>query len=219
MEQQGLINEMGRRSYGFGRWAAPYWFIGPEPGQSREENDDLSRRAEAWSYLGKLDLMDCRKFHEQIDELTLHRSRPRLQPTWRPLMLLLMNFLGEPSEPADLRNYQRDKWGSLIGDTCVIELSGLSANSFKVERDRKLFREERIGVIRAKMLEYKPKFAVMYGKGAKHDWELITDRPFPSENVLRVGATIVAFMPHPTSHGTSNKEWIELGKRLRLLGG
>jgi hypothetical protein len=132
-------------------------------------------------------------------------------------MLLLMTFLGERAETDDLRNYQRDKWGALDGDTCVIELSGLSANSFKVERDRKSFREERIGVIRAKVFEYKPKFAVMYGKGNKHDWEAITGCPFPSENVLRVGSTIVAFMPHPTSPGSTNKEWIELGKRLQLL--
>jgi hypothetical protein len=217
MEHEGEIREMGRRSFGFGRWTAPYWFLGPEPGQSREEHNDLTRRAEAWRYLGELDLMDCRKFHEQIKRDELSRERPRLQQTWRPLMLLLMTFLGAPSEPNDLRNYQRDRWGALDGDTCVIELSGLSANSFKVERDRKLFREERIGVIRAKMFEYKPKFAVMYGKGNKHDWEAITERPFPSENVLRVGSTIVAFMPHPTSHGSTNKEWIEIGERLRIL--
>jgi hypothetical protein len=24
------MNEMARRSYGHGRWGAPYWFLGPE---------------------------------------------------------------------------------------------------------------------------------------------------------------------------------------------
>jgi len=217
LEQEDSIREMGRRSFGFGCWGAPYWFIGPEQGQSREEYDDLTLRAQAWRSLGGLELVDCREFHKRIDERRLHREKPRLQQTWRPLMLLLMNFLGEPSEPDDLRNYQRDKWGSLTGDTCVIELSGLPANSLKVERDRESFRSERIAVIREKIRDHKPKFVLMYGKGAKSYWEEIAESALSSENILKIGPTIVAFTPHPTSHGSSNTYWMELGQRLRRL--
>jgi hypothetical protein len=132
-------------------------------------------------------------------------------------MLLLMTFLGEPPEPKpnDLRNYQRDKWGALNGETCVIELSGLAANSFKVDRDRKCFREERIEVIHERMVEHKPKFVVMYGKSDKPHWEAITGCCFPSENILKLGPTIAAFATHPTSRGSTNGYWIELGLRLQ----
>jgi hypothetical protein len=75
MEHEDHTREMGRRSYGFGRWTAPYWFIGPEPGQSREEHDDLTSRAEAWRSLGGCELMDCREFHKRIGETRLHREK------------------------------------------------------------------------------------------------------------------------------------------------
>src|SRR5450631_3929638 len=121
--------EMARRCYGYGRWAAPYWFIGPEQGQDRDENDDLNRRIEVWRGLGGEELSDCRAFHAKLGNDKWHREIPRLQSTWRPLMLLLMTFLEKPTDNPSLRNYQRDSWGSLEGETCVIELSGLAANS------------------------------------------------------------------------------------------
>jgi hypothetical protein len=37
--------EMARECYGYGRWAAPYWFIGPEQGQG---HDDLRKRYHVW---------------------------------------------------------------------------------------------------------------------------------------------------------------------------
>lgn len=46
------VLEMARRSFGFGRWEAPYWFIGPEQGQGPHENGDLGLRLKAWHQLG-----------------------------------------------------------------------------------------------------------------------------------------------------------------------
>src|SRR6266404_6945129 len=142
------LNEMARHCYGYGRWAAPYWFIGPEQGMGRSENDDLTRRVEVWCALGKHELDDCRKFHQRIGEDKWHRTRPRLQSTWRPLILLLMTYLDRPADNERLRNYQRDEWGTLNGETCVIELCGIPAHSSIVKRNRECFREERIQEIR-----------------------------------------------------------------------
>lgn len=89
------IREMGLRCYGYGRWGAPYWFIGPEQGQAPEENDDLKPRVQAWLGLGGCDLTDCREFHVLIGEKRWHPERPKLQSTWRPLLLLLMTDLGK----------------------------------------------------------------------------------------------------------------------------
>jgi hypothetical protein len=45
-EEDEPFREMALGCYGYGRWGAPYWFIGPEQGQSRRENDDLRPRLE-----------------------------------------------------------------------------------------------------------------------------------------------------------------------------
>jgi hypothetical protein len=213
-----VMGEMARRCYGYGHWDAPYWFIGPEPGQARDENDDLRPRVEAWLHFGGGELTDCREFHNRIGEKRWHRERPQLQATWRPLMLLLMAFLERPTSNENLRNYQRDKWGMLSGDTCVIELSGLAAHSFKVPRDRERFRLERINLIRERMRDHHPELVVMYGTSQRESWELIAGRAFPPDNILSLKSTILAFTPHPTSHGLTNAYWGELGERLRQVG-
>lgn len=215
MDQEKNVREMGRLSFGFGRWSAPYWFIGPEQAQSPDEHDDLALRAEAWRQLGGGELSDCRAFHANIGENRLHREKPQLQRTWRPLMLLLMTFLGEHTDNDSLRHYQRDKWGTLDGDTCVIELSGMPARSFKVDRDRHRFREDRIKTIRERILQYKPRFVIMYGMSERPDWERIAGQPFPREGVLKIETTVLVLTPHPVSHGSTNQYWMELGRRLR----
>ena len=100
------IFEMAHQFFGHGRWTAPFWFIGPEQGQSPSEHDDLKPRVEAWRTLGGGELTDCREFHDLIGEKRWHRrERPRLQSTWRPLMLSLMTFLRRQSDNESLRNY------------------------------------------------------------------------------------------------------------------
>ena len=214
--------EMARRSFGYGRWDAPYWFIGPEQGQGRHEKEnDLKPRLEAWLYFERhfkqIELNDCRDFHFHIDERRWHGETPQLQRTWRRLMLLLMTFLGRPIGEESLLQYQRDKWGRLDGETCVIELSGLAARSARVPRDRKSFRTKRIEIIRERMLHYKPELVVMYGVSQKHDWETITEQRFPPENVLNLGPTTVALALHPAAWGNRAPDdyWRKLGQRLR----
>jgi hypothetical protein len=212
------LREMALRSYGYGRWAAPYWFIGPEQGQSRRESSDLKPRVEAWRHFGGRELDDCRDFHARIGEQRWHRQAPQLQRTWRRLMLLLMTFVGRQTDEESLSKYQRDEWGRLSGETCVIELSGLAAKSAKVPRDRKSFRTERIKIIRDKMLHYKPELVVMYGMSEKPHWEAIAEQRFPSENFLKLGSTIVALALHPTTwgNGAPDDYWQKLGELLRM---
>lgn len=124
--------------YGYGRWDAPYWFIGPEQGQASWENNHLTARFEAFRKLSKEGLSDCQSFHNEIHGTRWHRNSPpaALQPTWKFLILLLKTFLKEPADDESRRDYQRCSWGRSTGETCVVELSGLPATSFKVARDR-----------------------------------------------------------------------------------
>ncbi len=210
------LTEMARSSYGYGRWAAPYWFIGPEQGQALEEGD-LERRTEAWCYFGKRELDDCREFHLRICETRWHKDKPPLQSTWRPLMILLGTFLARPTDRESLRNYQRDKWGSSGGETCVIELSGLAAHDLNVDRDRSSFRGERIRALQEKVQNYRPELVVMYGIYDKDVWQSISKCKFEDKNVLKRDSTIFALAKHPVSRGLSNAYWECLGKEARQL--
>jgi hypothetical protein len=209
------MNEMARRSYGHGRWGAPYWFLGPEGGMAHSENTDLTRRVKAWRDLGGGELNDCPTFHDRIGEERWHRERPRpqLQPTWRPLILLLMSYQGRRTDSESLRNYQRDEWGTLDGETCVIELSALAARNLGIPRKRDWYRKERIEEIRQRMDFHKPKFAVMYGKKQREHWSAIAEHTFSSDNIWKRGPTNIALTRHPVR--SPNDCWIKLGERLR----
>jgi len=43
---------MAHGNYGYGRWEATYWFIGPEQGMGLHEDNDLTLRVQAWLELG-----------------------------------------------------------------------------------------------------------------------------------------------------------------------
>jgi len=132
--------------------------------------------------------------------------------------LSLMSFLEKSADRESLRAYQRDRWGRLGGETCVIELSGLAANNSKVFRDRELFRPDRIKFIRNKILTCNPSFVVMYGVRQKKHWEEIAGSEFPSNCILPLRSTILAIAPHPISYGSKDAFWTKLGIRLREEG-
>jgi hypothetical protein len=219
------VHEMALGCYGYGNWKAAHWFIGPEQGMAVDE--DIRRRVTAWD--GQ-ELSDCRKFHEDIGEMRWHGEPPKLQKTWKQLMLLLMAFQGRPlnlDEPEDKRRlcaYQRDHWGRLNDETCVIELAGLPAHCHKVgeKQQRDLFtkaefkemRRKRIEIIRERMLASVPKFVVMYGTKESAHWKTIAE----VENHFPPGVRppIFVFPTHPVSfEGVSNAYWKSLGARLR----
>jgi hypothetical protein len=222
------MQAMARNSYAYGTWRAPYWFIGPEQGMGRHERDDfecaLKVRVAAWIKLGRLDLNDCRKFHCEIGEKNWHCKKPvNLQMTWRPLLLLLMAFLKREAEKETLRTYQRDRWGMLDGETCVIELSGIAAPNQQEATDTSRFLPERIELIRQRIRDHQPKLVVMYGHEQRESFEKIAGRPFPPEPdpVLSDGPTTLAFTFHPVSRicergkYLGNQYWTRMGKKLR----
>lgn len=98
MDDRAFEAEMAHGFYGYGRWDAPHWFIGPEQGIGPKGVGNAVR-SKVWHKLGSPELCDCKEFHFEIGEDSWYRTTPPpaplLQSTWRPLMLLLMSFLGE----------------------------------------------------------------------------------------------------------------------------
>jgi len=213
------VLKMALHSYGYGRWEYPYWFIGPEQGQGQFEEDKLEPRVQAWRHFGERELDDSRAFHEKIGDNRWYGGsgkKPRLQSTWYRLILILFGFLEKSSDDKSVRDYQRDRWGRLEnGETCVIELSGLAARSFKVPRERDMFRKERIEVIRQRMQSFPPALMVMYGLKADAIEGIVGLSHSPEEIVVK-GSTTMVGVPHPARCGWTNERFTKLGERLRL---
>jgi hypothetical protein len=232
--------ELARACYGYGRWKAPYWFIGLEEGMAPSEKNNLTKRARAFRDLNRGGLCDCRRFHEKIGVYRWHEpnsktGQVRLQSTWKYLILLLMAFRGdekllkEYSRRTLQRAYQSGRWGMAgkeLGETCVIELSGLPANNLNVSRRRsektqRLLEEilpTRIGRIRKGIIESEPKFVVMYGITAKKHWDKIAGLPLQADTPKKVGHTTYLLVRHPTARFNNEKKdqyWIRLGTELR----
>jgi hypothetical protein len=149
--------------------------------------------------------------------------RPRKKPVPEKslkLILLLKTFLSQPSDNDSLRAYQRDCWGRVIsGETCVIELSGLAGSNLREHKDKEKFRQERIGVIREKMLCHHPKFVVMYGFGDEAHFAQIAGCPLVRDGIVKLGCTMIAFAKHPVAPGGGKRAaWVELGNKLRWNG-
>jgi hypothetical protein len=218
------LEGMARNFYGFGRWGAPYWFIGLEPA-----GDNQALRAEAFKKLEKDGLCDCKEFHSEIK---VDWSR-KPQKTWKRLTLLLKSFLGENCEKElpdkgnlaqTLRNYQYSRWGSRDGNTCVIELRGLNTKdnaAYKTICDTEL--DRRITYINKKLKASieKPKLVVMYGKTEKDRWEDVVKFSLILDCPVRHGPTTFVFAYHPNAHGSKGDYWLKdlywesLGTRAR----
>jgi hypothetical protein len=163
------LEEMARECFGYGRWEAPYWFIGLEEGMS----GTLEDRVKAWQKLGKEGLSDCKKFHHEIKVDKYHIDFPPLAPTWRVLMLILLTYLGRGSSEKELKSYQSDQLGMANGETALLELFGLPAKTIEEGLKQKGqhfsknlvddIHHRRLLKIHERIREHAPQLVVMYG--------------------------------------------------------
>jgi hypothetical protein len=206
---------LAKNCYGYGRWGADYWFIGLEEGQSKNGKDTTPARAEVWKELEALGKTDCgvcdiREFHNhrRLDEKWFKPKYP-LQGTWRWLITWL-----KPEDSLDqIRDYQRHRWGSAdktIGETLLIELSGIPANGLHIPIEREAFRNLRTEKIVEQLRKHKPRFVVVYGKKQHPHWKDIANQlrgQVPTEFI---------FVESPTAYtakGFSKEEyWRSAGK-------
>jgi hypothetical protein len=173
-------------SYGYGRWSAPYWFIGPEPGKAKKEGDNLAERCRAWLRLcpdgpASGGVVDCFEHHELFGRRDLFEAingakRPPTQSTWRQIIRLLLAYQDKRCDNDAIADYQATKWGRKDGDTCVVELSALAMNRMSDEQKlREQFRDSRAAILRDKILNKRCEFVVIYGGGERLRpwWQLI----------------------------------------------
>ena len=79
--------------FGYGRWSAPYWFVGPEPG-----GDDHPELYSAWEACGGGPLIDAacheREWNLRVPhdlQTSYFAQRPKIQrSTWQPLIHIVL---------------------------------------------------------------------------------------------------------------------------------
>jgi len=206
-----------QRWFGYGRWDAPYWFIGMEPGGK----DELPWY-ETWVRLGGHELCDCREHHLRTNYTRWHgRNLPATQETWRRLIQLLLGYKGQLVEDLGAVSvYQRDEWGTSNGETALLEVSAIRARSSATEVNRNAFRDQRVATLRERLERYRPRFVVFYGFSYTSIYEEIANLRFDADGYAWCGSTLCILLRHPAARNNpkemrSGKWWIERGAEIR----
>lgn len=191
--------------FGYGRWDAPYWFVGMEPG-----GDEEHPFYETWDQkFGQRGLIDCKDHHFTSGIRTYHEGTPRIQRTWGFLIKFLLGYKGEPTDSENVYAYQRDRWGSdnEIGETALIEISALRARNLGILQDRTAFRIQRIETIRARLDKNRPEFVLFYGRTYRKIYETVIGLPFGKDDCVWHGNTLCVLATSPTGRPTRDGEW------------
>jgi hypothetical protein len=207
--------KMAREWFGYGRWDAPYWFVGIEPG-----GDELDSCVRMWNSLGCKELVDLRAHHEEHERDWFSSNAHKPQPTWQKLIWLLLAFKGQAETSSAVLDYQKQLLGRSNGETALLEISSLPAEHGHVEIPRMLYRAERTQTLRQRLLDCKPEFVVFYSPDDSKDhkcvtaWNAITGKQLVRDEPVVVGRTVCLMTYHPNGEW-SKKYWEEMGHRLR----
>ena len=110
--------------------------------------------------------------------------------------------------------YQKNRWGSLDGETAVLEISALHAKGLSEDVERVTHRAARISTLNKRLKEYHPIFVIMYALGYKDIYEQIVGDPFRNGFAWQ-GSTLCALVEHPTARpGKLAEWWINKGKDI-----
>jgi hypothetical protein len=206
--EPALLAAFLRGFFGYGNPAAPLWFVGMEEGC--EARDELGIRAEsvrrmmAWEARGRRVVDDLRGYHEHIGVIRHFNADAPLQATWRGLMRVRSEALGQEPGADDLRQHQISGWGGQGGDCCLLELFPLAKpkraswpfgawalhfpdleSDIAYRRNLAPRREQELSRL---IEEHRPVAVVFYGAEHKAHWDAIacasfqplagTNRPF-----------------------------------------
>jgi hypothetical protein len=205
--------------YGYGDYAAPYWFVG------MEEGGDSARMAGVlpnWEKLGRPELFGMKGW------------LPKIQRTWGGLIRVLFAAQGITPDRAAILHYQQKHLAHTDGETCLLELMPLPAPStahwgydklsdLSALKTREQYRTEiaprRIAGLRERIARHRPPVVVFYSKTYWWYWHQVAGVPFAPDPATGValadnGATLFVIMPHPTSHGITSAYLAEVGRMI-----
>ncbi len=199
-----LLSDFANRFLGYGSLKSNIWLIGPEQG-GVGTIDDLYWRASLWSKRGEKETEDLHSYHAdlkavaianaEVSEGASHAATLKLskfdwtrniQPTWGPLIRVILALNGEKAETQDVKDFQKRELGGVDGENCVLDLNALSSprqsewkqigeSGLRWLRTREQCEEHlaplRCDLLRKRLARYKPCLVLFYGLSHKHWWE------------------------------------------------
>jgi len=236
-----LLTQYINTFYGYGTYAAPFWFVGMEEGgdPTPEQN---AQRIVTWDHRGRPELTDLYKYHENIAVPRWFAPPPPIQSTWDKLIRILLAAQGQQTiTPDHVRFYQRDYLGRSAGDiqeTCLLELLSLTSpstgqwlygthTSLYQLRSRDAYKQHygrpRALHIAQRVQEHRLAAVIFYSfvNWYRQWWQLIAGVPFTEQSgphgtfyVASNGTTSFAIVKHPASKGPTNHYWHWIGQTL-----
>lgn len=241
-----LLQDYMHGFYGYGRYAAPYWFIGMEEGSSGKPTE-IPMRTHQWHKRGRRELEDLVDYSYLIGMEGLLGSRARIQPTWAGLIKILLSAEGQDLDTESVRRFQREKLGRQDGTNALLELLPLPSRRLNkwlyAEHSRipelanrqaytRAYAPKRAEAIRQRIQQHKPEAVVFYSSSRPYRqwWTAIAgvEFGFEADSKVYVGRnadTIFIITSHPTAFGVSNRYWqrvaeiISAGKGHAQAGG
>lgn len=219
--------------YGYGNYQAPYWFVGMEEGGGNSI-EEIAKRIETWDKRGRKELEDVAEYSREIGINRYFDDRAKLQSTWNKLIRIVLTAEGQIFDTETVREYQRSKFGTEDGDTCLLELlplpspniaSWLYGENSKLAylTNRETYRNHivnsRIAHLQDIVTRYQPKAVIFYGAQYVDYWKRIAgidawERSpegisFGVKNSIRFVAS-----NHPVATGIKNEYFHTIGKLI-----
>ena len=232
-----LLQAFMRGFYGYGNYAAPYWFIGMEEGGG-DSFEEIQKRLTVWDKRGRRELEDVADYHTELGITHPFAAKPKLQPTWAKLIRTLLSIEGAPPMKEEVRTYQQGYWARSNGNVNLMELLPLPSPSTRHwlyadhsikpelqsrEQYRQIWSGIRIKGLQERIKRHQPQAVIFYGFGYASYWTEVVGAELQaalsgSIFACRSTATLYITMKHPAATGAeiTNDYFHDVGRVIRL---
>lgn len=192
--------------FGYGNLDGRFWAIGMEEGG---DSSTIIDRVEAWEKLGRGATVDIKELHELIDQHHWFSVFAHSQTTWQGVIKIVLAAMSTitPCE-LDTKEYQRSRFARSDGDTAMLDLMPLPSPDSKIWAYKSLYptRDKylnemaplRIGWIKQKIREHKPKVVIMLSKSYRD----------PYWNQVHYAFKEVPYENGPFDKGNRKRTWL-----------
>ncbi len=229
MIDEVLLTEYMNCFYGYGSYAAAYWFIGTEE-YATITQQDLELRLGVWNTRGKQELEDIQPYHVAIHKQEYFAANAVLNKTWDKLIQVLFRIENLHGTREQRRKYQVQQ---LARDdkACLLDLLPLPRpggtfweynqwSNAPGLADRKAYKVyvmlERKKHLSERIQQHHPRAVIFYGQKYREHWEEVARSKFIAkfdgfESVQR-DETWFFLIKHPIAQGLTNEYFQAVGR-------
>ena len=243
-----LIEKYSNEKFGYGNPGVSenptVWFLGPEEKGAYKQ---LQERIEAWFSVANCNenFLDIEMFHKALDEIQCRTFADYYfgpnnvtQRTWKGIIEILFGFEDNPLPDLNIKKkYQRERFGRLDSDNCIIELSPYQSSALSdvdfdnKENVMKAALPNRIKKVGQLIVKHRPKVVFMHTKAYWTNFEKVIAEAegldtFNREKIKEAGNfryyqgyfSFYALIPAPSFAIKGGPEtWFNLGKEIKRL--